>query len=269
MKSFAGKHVVVTGAASGIGAATAIEIARRGADVTLVDVDDAGAQATAASVRAAGAHADVAVCDLSDAERTEAFCAETRARRPVDVLVSNAGIAVVAPFDKTTDGDWDRLLEINLRSALRLTRAFLPDMIERGTGNIVFVASLAGLIGAPGMVGYSTTKFALVGFAEALRHDLEGTGVSITTICPGYVKTNLHANTRYENDGFKRFLDNPPPLYGMTKEDVARKLCNAVEAKRALSVLGPEKISWWLKRIAPEAAHMVNGFVRRTTGIAN
>jgi short-subunit dehydrogenase len=267
MKSFQGKHAVVTGAASGIGAATALELARRGADVTVVDVDEAGAQNTAAAVRTTGARADVAVCDLSDAARTEAFCAETRARRPVDVLVSNAGIAVVAPFGKTTDRDWDRLLEVNLRSALRLTRAFLPDMVARRSGNIVLVASLAGLVGAPGMVAYSTSKFALVGFAEALRHDLEGTGVSITTICPGYVKTNLHANTRYENDGFKRFLDSPPPLYGMTKEDVAVKLCNAVESKRALSVLGPEKISWWLKRIAPEAAYAVAGFVQKKAGI--
>jgi short-subunit dehydrogenase len=267
MKSFEGKHAVVTGAASGIGAATAVELARRGADVTLVDIDEVGARRTAAAVDALGVRADVAQCDLSDAAQTEAFCAAMRAKKPVDVLVSNAGIAVVAPFSKTTDHDWDRLLEINLRSALRLTRAFVPDMVERGRGNIVFVASLAGLLGAPGMVGYSTSKFALVGFAEALRHDLAGTGVSITTVCPGYVRTNLHANTRYENDGFKRFLDDPPALYGMKSEAVAVKLCNAMLAKRALMVLGPEKIGWWLKRIAPEAAHVVTGFVQRKTGI--
>jgi short-subunit dehydrogenase len=131
------------------------------------------------------------------------------------------------------------------------------------------VASLAGLIGAPGMVAYSTTKFAIVGFAEALQLELAGTGVGVTVVCPGFVRTNLARDTRYGNAGFRRFLSDPPSWYGMSKERVATALVNAVEARDRSVVLGPEKIGWWLKRVAPDAAFAVTRWVSRRYGIAD
>ena len=156
---------------------------------------------------------------------------------------------------------------MNVWGALRLTRAWLPGMLARGSGHIVVVASLAGLVGAPGMVAYSTTKFALVGFAESLRLELDGTGVGVTAVCPGYVRTNLSRATRYGNEGFRRFLDGAPSWYGLSKEHVAGEIVDAVTRCRRLVVLGPEKVGWWLKRLAPETTLAVLEWAARRAGI--
>jgi NAD(P)-dependent dehydrogenase (short-subunit alcohol dehydrogenase family) len=256
-----GLHALVTGAASGIGQATAIELARRGARVSLVDIDARRVDDAARAITGARAFA-------VDVANATAVAALVRDAGPIDVLVSNAGVAVVAPFARTPPEEWDRLVAVNLGAAVTLTRAFLPSISAR-RGHIAYVASLAGLVGAPGMVAYSTSKFGLVGFAEALRLELADTGVGITTICPGYVKTNLHAATRYDNEGFRRFLDAPPFWYGMTKERVAIEIADAIESRRPLLVLGPEKVGWWLKRVAPSAAFAVTRWVAKRTGVAS
>jgi short-subunit dehydrogenase len=268
MKDLTGQHALVTGAASGIGEATAHELALRGARVSLADIDGAKVARVAAAIRTRGGDAAHYVTDIARADEVEelAACA-VRERGPVEVLVNNAGVAVVAPFTKTRAEDWEWMSGVNVRGPLRLTRALLPDMLARKRGHVVMVASLAGLVGAPGMVAYSTTKFAMVGFAEALRLELAGSGVGVTAVCPGYVRTNLHQATRYDNPGFKAFLDAPPSWYGITSEHVATALADAVERDRPLVVLGPEKVGWWLKRLAPQAALVVSRWVAQRTGV--
>jgi NAD(P)-dependent dehydrogenase (short-subunit alcohol dehydrogenase family) len=266
--SFADRHVLVTGAASGIGRATALEMARRGASLSLLDIDRAGVEATAEAARALGRRAAAYQVDIADAAAVDEAAARVLAERgAVDVLVNNAGVAVAAPFLRTRAEDWDWIAGVNLWGPLRLTRALLPAMLERRSGQVVMVASLAGLVGAPGMVAYSTTKFAVVGFAETLRLELAGTGVGVTLICPGFVRTNLARATRYDNAGFRRFLDEPPSWYGMKQERVASAIADAVTSRRPLLVLGPEKLGWWLKRAAPEAAFAVTRWVAARTGI--
>jgi NAD(P)-dependent dehydrogenase (short-subunit alcohol dehydrogenase family) len=260
--SFSGKHVLVTGGGSGIGRATCLELAMRGSRIAVVDVDPLAAEATASAVRANGGDAQAYVVDVSCQRDVDALA---RDAGPVDVLVNNAGVAVVAPFAETALTDWEWALGVNLWGPLRVTRAFLPQMVARGSGHVVVVASLAGLVGAPGMVAYSTSKFAVVGFAESLRHELAGAGVGLTVVCPGYVRTNLHRATRYSDDRFRRFLDAPPSWYGMTGEAVAKKLADAVARRRAMVVLGPERAGWWLKRLAPDLAFTVTRWVARRT----
>lgn len=263
-----GQHALVTGAASGIGEATARELASRGARVTLVDIDARGVAAAAADIRARGGDAGHYVVDVASAEQVDDLATRAvRERGSVELLVNNAGVAVVAPFIKTRSDDWEWMTGVNMWGPLRLTRALLPDMIARGRGHVVVVASVAGLIGAPGMVAYSTTKFAMVGFAEALRLELAGTGVGVTAVCPGYVRTNLNKATRYDNPGFKAFLDAPPSWYGMTSEHVAVELVEAVLHDRPLVVLGPEKVGWWLKRLAPQAALAVSRWAAQRAGV--
>ncbi len=257
-ESLSGKLVLLTGAASGIGRETALELARCGARLALVDINAGGVAATAKDCRALGAEAVSYGVDLASADAVAELAAQVpRELGPVDVLVNNAGVAVVAPFCRTQAADWEWIFGVNVQGPLRLTRALLPAMIARGSGHIVVVASLAGLIGAPGMVAYSTTKFALVGFTESLRLELAGSGVEVTTVCPGHVRTNLHRATRYDNPGFHRFLEEAPRYYGLTAAEVARRLVAAVRTKKPLLVLGPEKLGWWLKRLAPEAAFAV------------
>ncbi len=268
LTDLSGKHALVTGAASGIGEATAHALAKRGARLTLVDIDHVAVARVAAVIRAGGGDATHYVVDIASAEQVDDLAARAvNDRGPVDLLVNNAGVAVVAPFAKTRDEDWEWMSGVNMWGPLRLTRALLPAMIARGSGHVVVVASLAGLVGAPGMVAYSTTKFAMVGFAEALRLDLAGTGVGVTAVCPGYVRTKLHEATRYDNPGFKAFLDAPPSWYGMTSEHVAEQLVDGVLHDRPLVVLGMEKVGWWLKRLAPGAALAVSRWAAQRAGV--
>ncbi len=265
---YLGKRVVVTGAASGIGEATARELCMRGARLVLLDIDAAGLARVATAIGDLGGVVETHAVDLSSEAQVVEAAAAILARGDVDVLVNNAGVAVVKPFERTSTVDWEWIMGVNVHGPLRLTRALLPRMKERGVGHIVVVASLAGLIGAPGMVAYSTTKFAMVGFAEALRLELAPHGIGVTTVCPGYVRTNLHHATRYDNPGFKRLLDEAPAIYGMSRESVARALCNAVVRKRPLIVLGPEKIAFWLKRFVPSVGFALSRLVARQSGIA-
>jgi NAD(P)-dependent dehydrogenase (short-subunit alcohol dehydrogenase family) len=263
----AGRRALVTGAASGIGKATALELARRGARVVLADIDARGLEQVKEEGRALGGDFEAHALDVADAGAVDAFAERVQAEGPVDLLVNNAGVAVVAPFARTAEADWDWILGVNLHGTLRLTRAVLPAMTARRSGHVVVVASVAGLFAAPGMVAYTTTKFALVGFAEGLRLEVANAGIGVTVVCPGYVKTNLHGATRYDNPGFKRFLDDPPAWYGMSKERVAREIASAVEARKGVIVLGPEKIGWYLKRVAPEAAFAFARWVARRAGV--
>ena len=262
------RHNLITGAASGIGRATALELARRGARLSLADLDVDGARATASRASGLGRDASAYHVDMADAARVTGLAeAVERAAGPVDVLINNAGVAVVAPFLRTSTADWDWVDAVNVRGPVHLTRALLPSMIDRGRGHIVMVASLAGLVGAPGMVAYSTSKFALVGFAEALRLEVERAGVAVTLLCPGFVRTNFASKSRYHNQEFRRFLDEPPSWYGLSQERVALRLADAIVSRDPLVVLGPEKVGWWLKRLAPEAAFNVTRWAARRAGI--
>ncbi len=267
-RRIAGQHVLITGAASGIGKALALELARRGARLSLADIDGAGVRATAQSARAHRVDARAYDVDMADPQRVDELAARVPEEMgPVDVLVNNAGVAVVAPFLQTATADWDWIHAINVAGPIRLTRALLPSMLERRSGHLVMVASLAGLVGAPAMVAYSTTKFAMVGFAEALRLEVAEAGVDVTVVCPGYVRTNLSRATRYRNKNFQSFLDGSPSWYGMSAERVGSLVADALVTRAPLLVLGPEKLGWWLKRLAPEVAFAFSRWTARRAGI--
>jgi NAD(P)-dependent dehydrogenase (short-subunit alcohol dehydrogenase family) len=259
---FAGRRVLVTGAASGIGHACAVELAKQGATLLLADIDEAGVNRVAGEV---GGRAFV--IDLRSAEAIDALAAEVIESGGVDILISNAGVAVVAPLLETSDADWEWIAALNLWAPIRLVRALLPQMIEKQRGQIVLTASLAGLIGAPGMLAYTTTKFALVGFAEALRMEVARHGIDVTTVCPGYVRTNLHRATRYKNAGFEKFLDAPPSWYGVSSERAARTIVGAIAKRKPMVVFGVEKLGWWLKRLWPSAALRVTRWTAERNGV--
>lgn len=266
--SLAGQRVLITGAASGIGRACAIDLARRAAELALVDIDAAGLRETAQLVKSGGGRVLELVADLRSPDAIESIAAAAiRELGGVDVLINNAGVAAVAPLLATSDADWEWIFSINVWAPIRLTRALLPQMIGRGRGQVVFVASMAGLVGAPGMLPYSTTKFALVGFAESLRFELADHQIDVTVVCPGYVRTNLHRATRYQNEGFKRMLDAPPTWYGVSEARAARLIGAAIARRQGLLVFGIEKVGWWLKRLWPAAAFALTRWMSRRAGI--
>jgi len=179
----AGKRALVTGGGRGIGAAIARALAAAGARVTVCGRTRADLDALAAEIGGAAIRAD-----LADRVDTDAMLG---AVGPVDVLVNNAGIAESAPLERTDDAMWDRILELDVTSAFRVTRALAPPMVKAGFGRIINVASNAGLSGYGYSAAYCAAKHAMVGMTRALAIDLARTGVTINALCPGWVETQL------------------------------------------------------------------------------
>lgn len=191
--SFTGRRVVITGASSGIGRLLALQVAKDGGAVALVARRRGHLDRVAEEVRALGGEAHPVVCDVSDtaAAVAAAKTAEQRLGGAVDVLVNNAGFGRHQLFLEQDIDDAQRLLSVNVGGSLSFTRALAPGMAERGQGHIVFVASIAGLLPVPGESVYTASKFALVGFAEALSMELEPHGVQVKCVCPGAVRTDF------------------------------------------------------------------------------
>ena len=183
-----GKRALVTGGASGIGAAIAAELSASGASVVIADIDGEGAQAVAAELPASSA----VVVDLDDLESVEAcHRAVLDGHGGVDILVNNAGLSVVERFlDSDPDG-WDRMWRINLRAPMRLTLAFLPGMIENEWGRLLFISTDGARAGAGGESIYAACKAGLFGLAKTLARETARYGVTSNVVCPGLVDTPM------------------------------------------------------------------------------
>ncbi|MCJ2017242.1 MULTISPECIES: SDR family oxidoreductase [unclassified Methylobacterium] len=193
----AGKVALITGAASGIGAALATGLAAKGCSLLLVDRDPEGLETIARRIREHGAAVETRVVDLVDAAAIRAL-PDWAAQRfgHVDILINNAGVALGGRFDETHLEDFEWLMDINLRAVVRMCHAFLPMLKARPAAQIVNLSSLFGLIAPPGQVAYCTSKFAVRGFSEALRHEYAGTGLGVTVVHPGGVATAISRNAR-------------------------------------------------------------------------
>jgi 3-hydroxybutyrate dehydrogenase len=187
MSEFAGLNAVVTGGGRGIGAAIAAALTRKGADVTILGRD---AATLAARVQAAEAAAYIRA-DVTDAPGFEAIMAKLAADGAIDILVNNAGAAISAPFLKTNNADFQRMLDVNLMGPVIATRAVLPGMIARKFGRIVNIASTAALKGYPYVGAYVAAKHALLGLTRTLAFELARTGVTANAVCPGFTDTDM------------------------------------------------------------------------------
>ncbi|HEY2748668.1 MAG TPA: SDR family NAD(P)-dependent oxidoreductase [Polyangia bacterium] len=191
MTGAAVRHALVTGASSGIGRGLALALAARGAHVTAAARRRDRLDELVREIAAAGGSAEALELDVSDGDATFAAISAADARRPIDYLVANAGVGGITPGRKL---DWERvkaILETNLVGAAATIAGAVPGMVARGDGRIVAVASVAGFRGLPRFAAYSASKAGLITLCESLRIDLHGTGVSVTTVCPGYVQTDL------------------------------------------------------------------------------
>lgn len=196
-----GKAVaLVTGGASGIGLLTAQRLAAAGAArVVLWDIDAAALDRAVAGLRAQGRAADGIVVDVSQPAAIAAAVAATEALGAApDILVNNAGIVVGKPFAGHSEADIRRTMDINATAPMLLTRAFLPGMIARGRGHVVNIASAAGMLSNPNMAVYAASKWAMIGWSDSLRLEMETgrTGVRVTTVCPTYIDTGMFQGAR-------------------------------------------------------------------------
>jgi short-subunit dehydrogenase len=206
-----GATVLITGASSGIGAATARAVAAAGGRVVLTGRD--GDRLAAVAAETGG------VAFVADLTR------QVEVAEPADVLVNNAGVGWAGPFDEMTDADIDRLIAVNLAAPIRLTRALVPGMVERGRGHVVFVASIAGATGVRHEAVYAATKAGLICFADSLRYELGGSGVGVSVVLPGVVDTPF-----FDRRGRPYDRRRPAPI---PAERVARTIVTAIERDRA------------------------------------
>ena len=258
-----GRVAVVTGAAKGIGRATALELARSGADLAGCDTDEAALTATLDECRALGARTLAATADVGEAEQLLSFAERVeRDLGPTFCLVNNAGVGVSGGFFATEIGDWDWLLRVNLLGTVHGVRAFGPSMRQRGAGRIVNVASASGYCNLPSLTAYGTTKYAVVGLSEALRAELLPSGVMVSVVCPGLVRSSILDTARIRGaadaETQRRALQQVYRRRGHTPESVAKAIVGAAESGRALVPVSFEAwLLYVLKRLAPSAVPWV------------
>jgi NAD(P)-dependent dehydrogenase (short-subunit alcohol dehydrogenase family) len=235
----AGTTAVVTGGASGIGRGTALELARRGADVVLADLHDERLADTASAVTALGRRCLPVRCDVTLDDDVDALADAAFAEfGTVDLLMNNAGIAVLGPSYRVAMDDWQRILDVNVLGLVRGVRAFVPAMVERGHGYVVNTASIAGIWAyswdcAP----YITSKFAAYGYSEALARSLLPLGVGVSVLCPGLVHTNLGEHARMSgvpDEHASSWINFPSDMAAdaVDADAVGPMVCDAVEAGR-------------------------------------
>jgi len=190
LTSYHAMTAVVTGASSGIGRLLALRLAREGARVALIARRAKELETVAAEIRSTGGEVLVLPCDVSERNSVEQTCAKVLEHfGAVDILVNNAGYGHHRTFLEWDLADMEHMMRVNYLGSLYFTKLLLPQMVERGKGWVVFVASVAGKIGTPEESAYAATKFALVGLAEALSLEVEDAGVHVLTVCPGVIRT--------------------------------------------------------------------------------
>ena len=246
MKTFRGRVAAVTGAGSGIGRALARELAARGAHLALCDIDGDTLAETVklcegSAVKITSEHVDVADRDAVYAWADQVVADHGR----VNLIVNNAGVALAASIEAMSYEDLEWLMSINFWGVVYGTKAFLPHLKAVGEGHVVNLSSVFGLVSVPGQAGYNAAKFAVRGFTDALRIELEMNpcGVSCTTVHPGGVKTNIARNARVDPSataGGRSVADEFDKMARTTPESAARQILAGVIRNRRRVLVGPD-----------------------------
>ena len=245
MRGFAGKVAVVTGAGSGIGQALAVELARSGASVAISDINTEGLADTEDRIKAIGAPVKA---DRLDVTEREAFVLYADAVKEhfgkVNQIYNNAGIAFAGDIEVSQFKDIEKVMDVDFWGVVNGTKVFLPHLIESGDGHVVNVSSLFGLFSVPGHGAYNAAKFAVRGFTEALRQEMELAGhpVKVTTVHPGGIKTNIVRNMSAVDtvDTAKLMKTFDKRLANTTPEQAARIILDGVRKNRARVLVGPD-----------------------------
>lgn len=252
---------IVTGGASGIGRAVAEELAARGAEVVLADIDAADAEGVAAAIRERGGRASAQRLDVADAAAFRALVDATLARAGrLDWLFNNAGIAVAGEAHELTLEAWRKIVEVNVMGVVHGQLAAYPAMVRQGFGHIVNTASIAGLLATPGAAAYATTKHAVVGLSKSLRIEGAARGVRVSALCPGVIRTPILRGGRHgilllnrpEAEQRELIAGLAERMRPLAPEAFARRLLDRLPRNPAVILIpGWWRLAWWLERWAP------------------
>ncbi len=248
MNPFKGKVALITGASSGIGEAIALALAREGASLVLSARDRARLNAVRERCAAYGSEVWVHEAEVSDEAQMQALAEAVHARHgALDILINNAGVVMGGLCWEVEAADWQRLHEINVMGVVHGIRAFVPNMIARGTGgHVVNMASVSGLVGSRGMATYSASKFAVVGLSQSLRMELHRHRIGVSVLCPGYVQTPIQSKVKMVGElsgpaAIKR-VEREFKKTSLMPEAVAERTLKAIRRNEALVAIGREAL---------------------------
>jgi short-subunit dehydrogenase len=247
MTAIQGAAAAVTGAASGIGRALALELAARGCDLALADRDDTGLATLAAEIgRSKGRKVTVHRVDVGEPGQIADFAQAAIAEHPgLNIVINNAGVALMGQFSEIDQAQMDWLMNINFWGVVHGTRAFLPHLSTRGEAHIVNLSSIFGIIAPPGQTAYAAAKFAVRGFSEALRHELTtaGSPVRLSVVHPGGVATNIARNSRAgsgmtDNARRAESIERFDAVARTTPKDAALRIIKGIEKNQPRILIG-------------------------------
>ena len=253
MGHFTDKVAIVTGAASGIGAALGRELALNGSTVVLADINQSMLDEVVGSITNAAHHAEAVSLDVSNYEDVKTLVDGTASRHgKLDFIFNNAGIAIGGEVRDCSIDDWRDVLDVNLGGVVHGVASAYPLMVQQGFGHIINTASIEGLVPFPNTVSYVASKYGVVGLSNALRIEGQDLGVKVSVVCPGYIKTPIFETSKMIRLDREKMLAEMPERLGITPDECAKVILKGVERNKAIIVVtGTAKILWLIQRLSP------------------
>lgn len=250
MKTLQGKRALVTGAASGIGRAIALGLAREGVRLILLDIDVVGLGNIGREVQSLGSEPLLRICDLRQPSEISECLRDVINDGGIDILVNNAGVATYGPTEQMSAEQWDRVLAVNLLAPIQIVRELLPSLLERDEAHIVNVCSLAGLVAGSKLAAYNVSKFGLQGLSETLRAEYGRSGLGVTSLCPGFAPTNIYEAAN--QNGSPQHVEAPKAWMMTTADHIAARAIRGIRRNQPIVVVTMlAHVLWFLKRLAP------------------
>ena len=260
IRVFDGATAIITGGASGIGRALGEELAKRGSEVVLADLQIELAEEVASGIRVAGGKATALKLDVTDFSAVESLLRETVERTGrLDYVFNNAGITIAGPISLHTIEDWNRIIDVNLRGVVNGVQVAYQIMLNQGFGHIVNTASAGGLVPNVLSPSYTTTKYAVVGLSRVLRAEAAAEGIRVSVLCPGFVRTPMLEGGKYGKtlmdlspEQERELRDTFEKLKPMSPDTFAGKALDAIAKNKAIIVVPSWwKLLWWIDRLSP------------------